>query len=663
MVQARIKMMLLVIINLGLLPCFVWAQVDINGDQQIQDQTLADSLEKLEKDWRKALQYRMLDGRAEEQLKTFLRGVLPKFTAPKDIPKWQSRVPELRETVLQTVYLRGFPARTLAQKPTVIWQEVLRPDAVYVIRKLRYEIYPGYWIPALLYEPAKLQGKLPVVLNANGHHSGGKAAGYKQARCINLAKRGMLALNFEFIGMGQLQADSRHDNMSQLNVTGMSSVGLFYLAMKKGLNILLDHVNADPTRVAMTGLSGGGWQTIVLSALDPRITASIPVAGYTALWARLDHYEDIGDLEQVPVDLATILDYQHMTAMLAPRPTLLILNEKDDCCFQTARTRPVIYDAILPTYRAYGVSDFLETYNNVVPGTHNYEADNRSQLYRFLNRYFGLSTPLEDMHRNQEILSEQVLHVEMPVKQETVQHLATVRARRLARDKTLLKDRHDRNKLRKRISAVLRLPGFSVSQRQVKEFGAVQAHALEMGDLTVPVFFSRSQHGDSTQLIVSDQGARQARCNPEVLLRNHIFKADIFGTGENHYRSKYQLFVESAGYRLLGIQVEQVLNCARLAREQTRVTKVDMVAHGMMSTTVALLAAALEPDLFNNLTVYGNISSLVLLAEKPVNYDDAPSLFCFGLLEVTDIPQLVGLLESVRFHQPRRGLAHLQTLK
>jgi hypothetical protein len=141
-----------------------------------------------------------------------------------------------------------------------------------------------------------------------------------------------------------------------------------------------------------------------------------------------------------------------------------------------------------------------------------------------------------------------------------------------------------------------------------------------------------------------------------VLLRNHVFKADIFGTGENRYRSKYQLFVESAGYRLLGIQVEQILNCAKFAREQTRVTKVDIVAHGLMSTTAALLAAALEPELFNNLTVYGNISSFVLLAEKPISYDDAPSVFCFGLLEVTDIPQLVGLLEDVHFQQPRRGL-------
>ncbi|MFC1633511.1 alpha/beta hydrolase family protein [Planctomycetota bacterium] len=651
---------LLVILSLCLLPCSAKAQARSKENPNKQDHILPqDTLEILEKEWEKARKYRMLDGRAEEQLRAFLQGVLPKFTAPQDIPKWESKVPELREAVLKTVYLRGFPARALLDKPTVVWQEVLRPDDAYAIRKLRYEIYPGYWIPALLYEPARLRGKLPVVLNANGHHSGGKAAGYKQARCINLAKRGMLALNFEFIGMGQLQADSSHNNMAQLNATGLSGVGLFYLAMKKGLDILLDHEHSDPERVAMTGLSGGGWQTIVLSALDPRITVSIPVAGYTSLRARLDHPEDIGDLEQIPVDLARILDYQHMTAILAPRPALLILNEKDDCCFQTARTRPVIYDAVEPTYQAYGAADLFETYTNISPGTHNYEQDNRSQLYRFLNKRFGLATPLEDLHREQEILSEQALHVEMPIEQETVQHLAMLRARRLSYDKQLPRNRHDRDKLRRQILEVLRWPGFPISHRKVKEFGPIQAYSLDTGNLTVPVFFSCSRHEGSTQLIVADQGARQVRCNSEVLLENHIFKADIFGTGENRYRPQYQMFVESAGYRLLGIQVQQILVCATFAQEQTGVAKVDIVAHGIMSTTAALFAAALEPDLFENLTVHRNISTLTLLSEKRINYDDAPSLFCFGLLEVTDIPQLIELLEGLNFHQPSTGLESL----
>lgn len=654
---------LLVILSLSLLLYSAKIQAHSKENPDNQDYSSPRStLERLKKEWKRAREYRMLEGRTEEQLKTFLQDVLPKFNAPQDIPKWEGKSLELREAALKTVYLRGFPTNALTDKPRIVWQEILRPDDAYTIRKLRYEVYPGYWIPALLYEPIMLQGKLPVVLNANGHHSGGKATGYKQARCINLAKRGMLALNFEFIGMGQLQADSQHNNMAQLNTTGLSGVGLFYLAMKRGLDVLLDHEHCDPERVAMTGLSGGGWQTIVLSAFDPRITASIPVAGYTSLRARLDYPEDIGDLEQIPVDLATLLDYQHMTAMLAPRPALLILNEKDDCCFQTARTRPIIYDAVLPTYQAYGAADLFETYNNITPGTHNYDKDNRSELYRFLNKCFGLITPLEDLHRDAEILSEQTLHVEMPIDQETVQHLAMVRARHLAYEKQLPGNRQAREKLRRRILEVLRWPSFSVSHHKVNEFGLVQAYSLETGNLTVPVFFSRSPNEGSTQLIIADQGSRQVHCNGEVLLRNHIFKADIFGTGENRYDPKYQMFVESAGYRLLGIQVQQILACATFAQEKVNAAKVDINAHGIMSTTAALIAAALEPDLFENLTVHRNLSSLTLLAEKSISYNDAPSLFCFGLLEVTDIPQLIELLEGVRFHQPSRGLESLPAL-
>ncbi|MEZ6034605.1 MAG: hypothetical protein R3C17_16030 [Planctomycetaceae bacterium] len=39
---------------------------------------------------------------------------------------------------------------------------------------------------------------------ANGRDREGKAADYKQARCIHMARQGVLALNLEWFGMGQL---------------------------------------------------------------------------------------------------------------------------------------------------------------------------------------------------------------------------------------------------------------------------------------------------------------------------------------------------------------------------------------------------------------------------------------------------------------------------
>ena len=129
----------------------------------------------------------------------------------------------------------------------------------------------------------------------------------------------MLALNLEWIGMGQLHTDGfGHYRMNQIDLCGTSGIATHYLAMKRGIDILLSHKHADAKRVAVTGLSGGGWQTIFISALDTRVTLSNPVAGYSSFRTRARHFSDLGDSEQTPVDLGITADYAQLTAMRAP---------------------------------------------------------------------------------------------------------------------------------------------------------------------------------------------------------------------------------------------------------------------------------------------------------------------------------------------------------
>ncbi len=253
------------------------------------------------------------------EVQRYVENRVPRMPQCSTEAEWQAEADRLRQAVLERVVYRGEAARWRDAATKVEWLDSSEGGAGYQIKKLRYEALPGLWIPALLYEPDKLSGRVPAVLNVNGHTPLGKQYPPKQIRCINQAKRGMLALNIEWLGMGQLSDGGfSHARMNQLDLCGTSGLAPFYLCMKRGLDVLLGLENTDPERVAVTGLSGGGWQTIVISTLDTRVKLSNPVAGYSSFLTRTRHFKDLGDSEQTPTDLATVADYTHLTAMLAP---------------------------------------------------------------------------------------------------------------------------------------------------------------------------------------------------------------------------------------------------------------------------------------------------------------------------------------------------------
>ncbi|HUG19731.1 MAG TPA: acetylxylan esterase, partial [Planctomycetaceae bacterium] len=337
----------------------------------------------------KALSARLIDPELPlEEVQQFTQPRITPVPEFQSVPQWEAFVKQTRKDLLEKVVLRGEAAKwNEAPTRTEYFDTIEMPD--YRIRKLRYEAVPGLWIPGLLYEPKELTGKVPVVLNVNGHDGKGKAADYKQTRCINQAKRGMIALNLEWVGMGQLRSDGfNHYKMNQLDLCGTSGLAVHYLSQKRGLDILLAHPNADSKRVAVTGLSGGGWQTIFISALDPRVTLSNPVAGYSSFITRAEYQSDLGDSEQTPSDLATVADYSLLTAMLAPHPTLLTNNAEDQCCFKASHAQPPLIAAATPIFELYGQTAWFRTHVNHDPGTHNFEKDNRQQLYKMFGDYF-----------------------------------------------------------------------------------------------------------------------------------------------------------------------------------------------------------------------------------------------------------------------------------
>ena len=612
---------------------------------------------------------------AMETLRTYMLGRIPGFRLP-DANTWDAEAGALRRSMLEEVIFKGVPDEWRQGALRVEWKDVIETGKGYRIRKLTYRALPGtpdrpgrpgrpgLVIPALLYEPDDLGDTTPGVLNLNGHVGPpGKAVDYKQERCINLAKRGMVALNPEWLGFGELQGPGyQHNNAACLDLCGIAGIAVFYLSMSRALDVLLDQDCVDPERIAVTGLSGGGWQTIILAALDTRVRLAAPNAGYIGLDNRVNHPADRGDIEQNAADLAATADYPVLTAMLAPRPALLLYNEYDDCCFRTARARPSVYEPVRPLYASYGRQDAFEFHNNIDPGTHNYEREHRERFYRFLNRHFlpGERVRDEEIPSADEVRSEEELTVGTPRVNADFVNLTRSVALGLKREKPPGEPaalRRWQKAGRDRLKSILRYRPFPVEEmvKQASEPGDGRqttyshCHLRDGWVLPVRTTVPSTRGYGKKRLILTDAGSQGASAPVEEALRegNAAMVVEVVMQGACELGKaphQWTMMLSSGGERMLGLQVAQL--AAVMDHEGAALS--GLTSLGPVSSVIALMASSLCSHAVEEIELRRGLASLLRLIDEPGQYETLSPLFCFGLLSSFDIEDLIALVHPVR---------------
>ena len=579
---------------------------------------------------------------ALEEVRVFNETRVPDMPSVRSAAEWKAKAREYRRNVLNKVVFRGEAAKWRDTPLRVEWSAVIEGLPGYRIRKLRFEAVPGWWSPALLYEPTKLSGKRPVVLNVNGHDGKGKAADYKQIRCINQAKRGMIALNVEWIGLGQFASRMSHYQMNQMDLCGTAGIAPFFLNMSKGLDVLLSHPNADPKRVAVAGLSGGGWQTIFISSLDERVTLANPVAGYSSFKTRARHGMDLGDSEQTPNDLALYADYTHLTALLANRAALLTYNAKDNCCFTAGHALPPLLAAAQPIFRLLGRGEFLRSYINHDPGSHNFELDNRQQLYRFIGDVFyqGQEYDWQEIPSADEVKTYDELLVELPEENGGFNSIA------LGLMETLPKP-FEGDKPRRLLEGVS-AKNYTAKAKRVRGEGAMVHFQFQVGDdWTLPGTVFTPDAPMATTLLIADAGRKAQAERVESLLAKgrRVVAFDPFFFGESKIKSRdflHVILMHAAGERALGVQASQISAVAEWAKKQYK-QPVELMSAGPRLSVAARLAAV-QSNAISALKLHDPMKSLkeVILENKGANH--MPEMMCFGLLESFDLPQIEALI-------------------
>jgi len=138
--------------------------------------------------------------------------------------------------------------------------------------------------------------------------------------------------------MGELKL-SRHDDLKFLKLGSGSPIKFFVEPIAIVLNYVEEEFDYKDT--SMIGISGGGWTTVLYSALDPRISKNYPVAGSLPIFLRDPSFEG-GDYEQSLIELYKIANYLDLYIMGSygeGRSQLQVFNQYDSCCFAGVRYR------------------------------------------------------------------------------------------------------------------------------------------------------------------------------------------------------------------------------------------------------------------------------------------------------------------------------------
>jgi dienelactone hydrolase len=346
-----------------------------------------------------------------------LNGYFP-FPTPRSVQEWEPRRDFVRRQLVMSQGLWPMPTKTPLN--AVIHGKIDQGD--YTVEKVYFESAPGFFVTGNLYRPKNVTGKVPAVVFPHGHWTDARfvyqsdkfvreeiATGQErfeqgghsrfQSMCVQLARMGCIAWQIDALSdsdsiqfspaiihkfakqrpeMNRTEGWGLYSPQAEANL--QSVMGLQTLNSIRSIDFLLTLPEVDPTRLAVTGSSGGGTQTMLLAATDPRLALSYPVVMVSTAMQGGCSCEN-----------ATLLRVNsgnvEIAALFAPKPQGM--NTANDWTKEMATKG---FPDLQKLYGLYGKKDFV-TLQRGEHFPHNYNAVTRMGFYEVLNRHFKLGQP------------------------------------------------------------------------------------------------------------------------------------------------------------------------------------------------------------------------------------------------------------------------------
>lgn len=414
----------------------------------------------------------------------------------------------------------------------------------YTIRNISFQTRPGVYATANLYVPDG-DGPFPAVVHMHGHWTNAKAdEDAIQPVAHTLATNGYACITIDAFGAGERSTidgtpEYHGGNLgaSLMNV-GESLMGFQISDNMRAVDLLCSLPYVDKNRIGATGASGGGNQTMWVTAMDDRIKAAVPVVSVGTFESYVMHTNCICELL---IDGLTFTEEAGVLALIAPRAIKFCNHSKDDIPTFVPKEMLKSYYRVKPVYEMLGARENISY--RLSDTTHGYWPDDRSAMLGWFDLHLkdvGNGEPKNELPF--EKLEPQKLSVfqrgHRPADVVTIEEYCRSRGAAL-RKKFLSTTTFDVSSKRRELASVLRF-GENSTIKKVNEYSTIDGwnrFALETSDgKLIPLLVSPAQNRFAGYVILCNPKGKSSI--PSAIIDEvkangkGIVMLDLSGTGE-----------------------------------------------------------------------------------------------------------------------------------